>query len=351
MSEEIAATLREIGLTKYQSQAYVAAVQLGGTQFTTLSEEAGIPQQRIYDVVDDLQAMGLVEVHEGSRGKEAVPVPPEVALEELKQQKINQFESHFNNAINDLNAISGEVQRTSGYVTVVNHESSMRRHISNAIQSANWWLFLSIPIEWYDDFKQDVRDAIARDVTVRLLVQTDDVIRVKNTAYERGLLVRCRPSADSVVAADRKYGVFRGLSAPSVTRPSLVTKDESIVEMFQRYTEQFWTGSRHIQMNHLYPRRYLTPWRAIVDHQDLLRSNEPIEVYVEGHDTETGRLGTWLGPIEDFEFESERDADYSVVLPEVARLVVGTDNGPVTVGGWDATLEDVAAHGLEIREA
>jgi sugar-specific transcriptional regulator TrmB len=350
MSEEIATTLRDIGLTKYQSLAYVAVVRLGGTQFTTLAEEAGIPQQRIYDVVDDLQAMGLVEVHEGSRGKKAVPVPPEVALEELKQQEINQVESHFDTAIDDLDSLSSEVQRTSGYVTVVNHESSMRRHISNAIESANWWLFLSLPASWYDDFKEDVRDAIDRGVTVRLLVHTDDVARVENTAYDPGIPVRCRPSADTIVAADRKYGVFRGLSAPAVARPSLVTKDESIVEMFQRYSEQFWTGSRHVQFDHPYPRRYLTPWRAIIDHRDALESNVTFEVCVEGNDTETGRLGTWVGPIVDYKFESEREADYSVVLPEVARLVIETDDGPVTVGGWDATLEDVAAHGLEIRK-
>lgn len=350
MSEEITATLREIGLTEYQSRAYVAAVRLGATQFTTLSDEADIPQQRIYDVVDDLQAIGLVEVHESSGGKEAVAIPPQVALEELKQQKINQFESHFDTAIDDLNAISSEVQRSSGYVTVVNHESSMRRHISNAIESADWWLFLSLPIEWYDEFKQDVREAIDRGITVRLLVQTEDIARVENTAYHEGLLVRSRPTADLIVAADRTYGVFRGLSAPSVTRPSLVTKDESIVEMVQRYSEQIWTGARHVQINHQYPRRYLTPWRAINDHRDVLASNGTFEAYIEGHDTETGQLGTWVGPVVDYNFESGRDADYSVVLPEVARFVIETDDGPVSVGGWDATLEDVAAHGLEIRK-
>lgn len=350
VSKDITATLREIGLTEYQSRAYVTAIRLGTTQFTTLSEEADIPQQRIYDVVDDLQSIGLLEVHERSSGKEAVAIPPQVALEELKQQKIDQFESHFDTAIDDLNAISSEVQRSSGYVTVVNHESSMRRHISNAIESANWWLFLSLPLQWYNDFKQEVREAIDRGITVRLLIQTEDVPRVENTAYHQGLLVHSRPNADLIVAADRTYGVFRGLSAPSVTRPSLVTKDKSIVEMFQRYSEQIWTGARHVQTNHPYPRRYLTPWRAINDHRDVLESNATFEADIQGHDTETGQPGTWVGPIVDYNFESGRDADYSVVLPEVARLVIETDDGPVSVGGWDATLEDVAAHGLEIRK-
>jgi hypothetical protein len=38
----------------------------------------------------------------------------------------------------------------------------------------------------------------------------------------------------------------------------------------------------------------------------------------------------------------------SVVPPGVARLLIETNDGNVSVGGWDATLEDVAAHGIEI---
>lgn len=349
MSEDVVTTLQEIGLTEYQSRAYTAAVRLGRTRFTTLSDEAKIPQQRIYDVVEDLKQLGLVEVYESGDGKEVLAIPPQEGLMVLKEQHLSQFEARLEDAVSDLGSIATEAQRPSDYVTVVNHYSSVRRHITNAIESADWWLFLSLPLEWYSDFKQDVRDVVARDVTVRLLVQTDDVAMVENTSYHDGLSVRCRPAADIVVTADRDYGLFRGLSSPSVSRPSLVTRNESIVEMLQRYSEQFWTGSRDVQSRHSYPHRYLTPWRAVRDHRDQLASGADVEAYVEGHDTETGEPGTWTGPIVDYEISSGRDADYAVVLPEVARLTVETTTRQVTVGGWDATLEDVAAHGIEIR--
>ena len=349
MTDEIETTLQDVGLTEYQSRAYVTSVRLGTARFTVLAEEAEIPQQRIYDVVDDLQEFGLVEVNEASTGKEAVAIPPEVGLEELKNQQVSQFESRFERAMDQLDTIAGDVDRPSGYVTVVNHESSTQRHVSRAIETADWWLFLSLPMEWYGAFKAEVREALDRGVTVRLLVQTDDVVTVENTTYHEDLLVNCRQDADLVVAADRDYGIFRGLSAPSVSRPSLVTRQKSIVEMFQRYSEQLWLGSREIATPTDGPRRYLTPWRAIIDYEAALDADTPVEAYVEGHDTDTGQPGTWVGPVVDYTMRADRDADYRTVLPEIARIVVETETGSVSVGGWDAVLEDVAAYGLEIR--
>jgi sugar-specific transcriptional regulator TrmB len=350
MENRLVDILEEIGLTQYQSRAYIASVSLGRTGFSNLSDESDIPQQRIYDVVDDLEALGLVEIHEGSGGKEAVAVPPSVGLEELKQQRIDRYESNVETAIGDLDERFDAVAESAGYVTVLNHESSVRRHVREAIGSAEWWLFCSLPVDWYRELAPEIEAAVDRGVTARVLLQGEDPEPIEAATYPAGLLVRHRASADVIVAADREYGIFRGLAAPAVTRPSLVTRDESMVEMFQRYSEQFWTGSRVIAADHPYPRRYLTPWRALDDHADALEAGERLEVHVEGHETGTGRHDTWSGPIVDHELVLHSETD-AAVLPEVVRLVVETDEGERTVGGWDATLEDVAAHGLEIRRA
>ena len=349
MDEHVVDILQSIGLSEYQSRAYVTAVGLGSTTLSSLSDEADIPQQRIYDVVDDLEERGLVEVHEGKNGKEAVAVPPTVGLAEHKRQRIDVFESSVDDAMDELSKRFDERNTSAGFVTVLNHRSSVRRHVRTAIESAEWWLFCSLSVEWYQDVQEEIQAALERGVTVRLLVQADDPATVENSLYPDGLLVRYRPSADLVVAADREYGIFRGVSSESVARPSLVSRDESMVEMFQRYSEQFWTGSMRVRTERPYPRRYLAPWRVIGDHVDLLDAGERPLVTVEGHDTETGRVGTWEGVVVDYEFESEYEADFSVVLPEVARLVVETGGERLTVGGWDATLEDVAAHGIEVR--
>lgn len=342
--------LSKLELTEYESKAYVAAVSLGKSKFSALADESGIPQQRIYDVVADLEERGLVEVHEGSAGKEAVAVPPEIGLEELKAQRIETYENAVSSAIEQLERQYQQVDASLGYVTVVNHESSVRRHAGKAIESAEWLLFLSLPLEWYRVFEDEIAAAVDRGVSTRLLVQTPDVSDIDELSYPEGLMVRHRPSADMLVAADRRYGVFRGIAAPAVVRPTLVTRDENIVEMLQRYSEQFWQASEDVSIEPVFPRRYLTPWHLIADLRAELDAGTTFEVYMEGHETDTGIQRSWEGELVAYETEISTDDDSPVVLPEVARLTVETDEGTVSVGGWDATLEDVAAHGLEVRQ-
>lgn len=348
--EDLIDVLQDIGLTEYQSRAYAAAVRLGSTRFSALSDEADIPQQRIYDVVDDLEALGLVEVHEASQGKEAVAIPPETGLNELKNHRFEEFASNVEAAVATLEQQYERKETSPGFLTVVNHESSVKRHVRSAIETAEWWLFLSLPQHWFEDMTDAVRDAIDRGVTVRLVIQNENVEAVERVSYPDGIEVRYRPSADLVVVADRAYGVFRGIAAPTVERPSLVTWDENIIEMLRRYTEQFWFPSRHVYGERTFPRRYLNPWSAIADLDDAFTSDERLVVYIEGHDTTTGARATWEGPVIDVETRAGGRLDSPLGLPEVARFRIEVDGEPMTVGGWDATLEDIAAHGIEVRQ-
>lgn len=344
--------LEDVGLSTYQSRAYEAAIGLGTARFSTLSEESGVPQQRIYDVVDDLAEMGLLEVHEAPGGKQVVTFPPESALNELKERRIDEFSSTIDGVIDDLQGEFNQVDPHRGVITVLDHESSAKRHIGNAIDDADWWLFLSVRPGLFDEFRDEIEAAIDRGVTVRLLLHGPDVDPedVDPDSYPDDLLIRSRPAADSVITSDRSYGVFRGLSSPGVPRPYLVARDQNIVEMLRRYTEQIWTGSTPIHLERGYPRRYPSPWYALRDVADHLAEGTILRASVEGHRTESGRQGSWAGPIEDHTIEvgGDQDALRSIALPYVATLSIRTDEGVLTVGGWDATMEDIAAYGIEV---
>ncbi|MBX0321827.1 TrmB family transcriptional regulator [Halomicroarcula sp. F13] len=345
MADDLVDTLQRIGLNEYQSRAYVAAVRIGATQLPTLADEADVPQQRIYDVVEDLESLGLVEVHEGGRAKQAVPVPPDVAMTDLKERQLAEVESDFDSATDDLNRLFSEVETATGFVTLVNRAQAIRRHVQRAIDAAEWWLFLSVPLAWYRDLEDDIRAAVDRGVTVRLLLVSDDEDAVAARTFPTAVAVRRRPGADTLVAADRAYGVFRALGSPSVTRPGLVTSDENIVEMFHRYSEQFWLAAHVVQTDSSPPRRFLNPWQVIQTTSDSTVGHTAV---VEGHETATGRFDTWEGRIVDAVCDPPITSEQAGYVPRIAGLELATDTGHVSVGGWDATIEDVAAHGIEI---
>ncbi|WP_254280085.1 TrmB family transcriptional regulator [Haloarcula marina] len=347
MGGQLVENLREIGLNEYQSRAYIASVGLGAARLSTLAEKAEIPQQRIYDVVDDLEGLGLVEVRKGSNAKEAVPVPPTVALAELKARHLDDFNSHLDAATDELNDLFDEVDSGTGSISFISQETSIRRHIGRAIESAEWWLFVSLPVSWYPEFEPEIRAAADRGVTVRLLLVGDDEDAIHRRDYPDSVAVNWRPGADTLVAADRNYGVFRAIAAPSISRPALVTDDKNILEMFHRYSEQFWLAANPVRAAETPPLRYLNPCQLVQHHADLLDSTSDLAVTVKGHATTTGRAGTWQGTLRDYVCEPPISAN-SGFIPQVVSLELSTAEGPVTVGGWDATLEDVAAHGIEL---
>ena len=67
-----------------------------------------------------------------------------------------------------------------------------------------------------------------------------------------------------------------------------------------------------------------------------------------GRRTDTRTAGEWTGPIVEYAIESPNESDHIRSLPVRASLVVDTAEGPLEVGGWKATTEDVAATGIEV---
>ncbi|MFW5950269.1 MAG: TrmB family transcriptional regulator, partial [archaeon] len=57
-------TLEKVGLSPYQSKAYVTVLKLGSATATTIAEKSGVPESRIYDVLRDLEDEGFIEVYE-----------------------------------------------------------------------------------------------------------------------------------------------------------------------------------------------------------------------------------------------------------------------------------------------
>src|SRR3972149_3225586 len=87
---EIVETLREFGLNDYEAKTYSTLVFLGPSKAGEISRESHVPQSKIYDVLDALVGMQLVEVLEG-RPKEFKAVNPENALESLVRYEEKKF--------------------------------------------------------------------------------------------------------------------------------------------------------------------------------------------------------------------------------------------------------------------
>jgi sugar-specific transcriptional regulator TrmB len=94
------ASLRDLGLSEYESRAFRSLLETGPTTAKELSRASDVPMGRIYDVLNSLETYNLVRSQTASRPKKYVAVEPETALDRLLddrkrelEEKVDQYES------------------------------------------------------------------------------------------------------------------------------------------------------------------------------------------------------------------------------------------------------------------
>ena len=102
--------LQEMGLPEYEAATYVGLLDGGTSTAKEVAERAGVPQSRVYDVLDSLNTKGFVVVQEG-RPKKFGPVDPNQAVSQYRDfkrrehvRKLDEIQGlgeHFLDAVED----------------------------------------------------------------------------------------------------------------------------------------------------------------------------------------------------------------------------------------------------------
>ena len=88
--------LRELGLSNYEAQVFVALQRLGTGSAQAVSRVSDVPRSQVYGAADDLASRGLVEVVESSP-KQYRPVSLAAAREQLREAVERQHQRAFQN--------------------------------------------------------------------------------------------------------------------------------------------------------------------------------------------------------------------------------------------------------------
>lgn len=106
--------LKKLGLTSYESQAYIALLNLGDAEVDEIAQNAKIPMGRIYNVLSSLEEAHLVRAQD-TRPRRYACVDPVAALTRLtttKQEEFKQASREIETLADDLkNELSGVVAR------------------------------------------------------------------------------------------------------------------------------------------------------------------------------------------------------------------------------------------------
>jgi sugar-specific transcriptional regulator TrmB len=85
ISQEARRILRELGLTDYETRAYLALLEYGVLTASQVSENSGVPYSKVYETLSSLERKGWIETEQGRPGRH-YPKAPSEALAAAKMQ-------------------------------------------------------------------------------------------------------------------------------------------------------------------------------------------------------------------------------------------------------------------------
>jgi sugar-specific transcriptional regulator TrmB len=229
---EIQKALEAIGLTEYESKAYISLIQTGTSNAGNLSKLTEIPHSKIYEVLIRLEKKKLIEVQKG-RPLFFKAIKPstaidgmEIELKETLKHELSQRKKDLENLygkkmgqISQAHNILGEldnfyeknaaIEPSEEFIWTIKGKDNLNSQAKEIIQSASTEVRLMMPLDDFSEFLSTIKGVCSNDVKVQLVIHevTTSVQKLKDTTeifYDKSPL----PTNCGMILADDKKGMF-----------------------------------------------------------------------------------------------------------------------------------------------
>lgn len=265
VEEQAVDLLTELSLTDYEARTYVGLLRLGKGSAREVSEVVEVPRSRVYDAVESLHDMGLVDIRYGTP-KQFIPVSQETT--------IRKFSVRYEDLIEDLSSV---VERLTpiemrseqiGVWTTTGADNITRRLV-----------------EFVDDAESEV--VLMHDEALL----TDELLGALVDAEERGVDVYVAGDEGSTTSLEH---VERDTESADIDKLERVLSKSIVVETVWEWSDTDVT--RLLLINDEV---------TLVSVERHTESGEPIEVAIWGRGT-TNNLVVVLRTIFDVQFGVDR---------------------------------------------
>jgi len=198
--------LRRVGLTSYESEAYLALLQRREVTAEEISKMTSVPITRVYGTLEQLTQKGFARIVE-SRPKKFHAVSPQ----EARREYLTQLRRNFETNLLTLGETMGNLQRQVEPIYVESHLQVkaeelleplenlriMEKRTGDYVQEATEEIMISTALfSWLPKLKTQLRNALARGVSVRILMQLADSRVKRHLGDLKNLGAQIRDTAD-----------------------------------------------------------------------------------------------------------------------------------------------------------
>lgn len=262
--KEILETLMEFGLTEYESMAYATLSSIGPAKAARISKESGIPQSKIYEVLEKLMEKQLVEFL-GGKPKEFRAVPAKVGLVNLLEReegrirrlypKVEDVSKYLKPFVMKEEILEGVwTTKGKGLKDFVNRLCDMFE------RTKSYAYVISRDFTWSSNLAKIVKSCVKRGVTIRTIairgVDEKNYYRAK-WYYSNGVKIKILKTSvhPRVIVTDGKEALIRLDRKPTKkTRfpfVSIYSTDRSLVKVFDTYMKNLWQIAEPVNFTQL----------------------------------------------------------------------------------------------------
>lgn len=253
--------LQDIGLNAYESRAYLVLIGHQSFKALEVAGRAGIPRQKIYEVLDSLVEKGFVRVVQG-KAKLFSAVEPQLALDGYLRRKKEGFEREWQerNRLagilhDDLHQVYASGNQGRGpldYMRIVADTNQIAEEYGRALKQAdNEYLEFARPPYVVDPGREPVVARMAEqglDCKLLFLEQTVDGDKLA-ALQSAGAQVRTLDALPMKLALFDAHRGMISLDDPVSTAPqitALVFEHDSLASAMRSLFEEFWGRAQEL---------------------------------------------------------------------------------------------------------
>jgi len=250
ISEDLRQVLREIGLSTYEIDAYIALLEGGQMTALEMSKKAKVPYSKIYAVLNGLREKGWIKSAE-SRPSKYYPMPPLDALASAKlrlEDKYESWEQTIGSQLQPLYEKRELVERPD--ILILRGQLGIIAKLEEMLKKATKEIMIAAPefAKTMISSATSILEVLQKTRTnIKFLVagKAESWKNLKMLAAISELRVRDQMFGGGIIVDGKEAMLFLGEEKPSLV---IWSNHVGLVQFARDYFQFLWDSSKKIQL-------------------------------------------------------------------------------------------------------